>query len=252
MCTVTYLPTKTGFLLTSNRDEAFVRKPAENPQIVAMASASVLFPRDGDAGGTWIATAANNRTICLLNGAFFPHKHQPPYRKSRGLVVLDFFESASITAFAGDYNLNGIEPFTILVVERNKLYEMRWDGLTKFLTELDATHPHIRCSVTLYNLKVIALREKWFSAWLKAHKFFELKEILRFHLFAGENDAGTNVRMSRMDLVKTVSVTSIESKNEETKMYYSDLTGDNGFSFSGYGFDANKHYEKFTLNNPSI
>src|SRR5579871_6575106 len=128
MCTVTYLPTPTGYILTSNRDEALVRKPAEIPDSVAIGNCQVLFPRDGEAGGTWIATADNGRTVCLLNGAFTRHKHNPPYRKSRGLVVLDFFTLPNAKAFADSYDLTGIEPFTILVIEKSMLYELRWDG----------------------------------------------------------------------------------------------------------------------------
>src|SRR4051812_22764348 len=73
MCTVTYLPLKEGFIITSNRDERLVRKPADAPQIISGLNTRILFPRDGEAGGTWIATSENNRTVCLLNGAFVPH-----------------------------------------------------------------------------------------------------------------------------------------------------------------------------------
>jgi hypothetical protein len=247
MCTVTYLPTATGFLLTSNRDEALIRKPAASPSVYASDSGPVLFPRDGDAGGTWIATSVNKRTICLLNGAFYPHHHNPPYKKSRGLVVLDFFNTDSVKAFVNASDLNGIEPFTTLIIEENKLYEFHWDGAQKYFKEIDATQPLIRCSVTLYTPEVIALREKWFSGWLKKHNTYEVKEILKFHLFAGENDTGTNIRMSRSGLVKTVSVTCIERTCETQKMYYSDLQGTKGFYFTEHGFDANGPANGFTL-----
>jgi hypothetical protein len=247
MCTVTYLPTYNGFLLTSNRDEALIRKPAARPLVYHSASGPILFPRDGDAGGTWIATSANYRTVCLLNGAFYPHHHNPPYKKSRGLVVLDFFDSESVKAFVDTCDLNGIEPFTMLLIEEKKLYEFRWDGVQKYFKEIDATQPLIRCSVTLYAPEVIALREKWFSNWLQKHNKYEAKEILKFHLFAGENDAGTNIRMSRSGLVKTVSVTCIERSGNMQKMYYSSLQGNNGFYFSEHGFDSSEPENGFML-----
>lgn len=98
MCTVTYLPVSTGFVLTQNRDEA----PTRSPQIISKEKrfgTELLFPKDTKAGGTWIATARDGRTACLLNGAFEKHKHEPPYRLSRGLVLLDFLDGPSHSFF---------------------------------------------------------------------------------------------------------------------------------------------------------
>jgi hypothetical protein len=239
MCTITYLPTPSGFILTSNRDEALVRKPAEVPHAVTIAQHQILFPRDGDAGGTWVATADNSRTICLMNGAFTRHKHNPPYRMSRGLVVLDFFKSDSIQSFYRDYDLTGIEPFTIIVIENGELFELRWDGQQKYFKTLDARLPHIRCSATLYTPEVIAMREKWFSAWLQKHKEFTVSNILQFHLFAGEGDEHTQIRMSIFGIVQTVSITCIESIDKVQTMYYSDLKGEKSYYFGGYSFSNN-------------
>ena len=239
MCTVTYLPTPSGFILTSNRDEALVRKPAELPHAETIAQHQVLFPRDGQAGGTWIATADNGRTVCLLNGAFTWHKHNPPYRMSRGLVVLDFFKSDSVAAFHQNYDLHGIEPFTLLAIEAGELFELRWDGQQKYFKALDASKPHIRCSATLYTPEVIAMREKWFSAWLEKHQEFMTEAILQFHLFAGEGDEHTQIRMSIFGIVQTVSITCIESINKSQCMYYSDLKGEKSYYFDGYAFINN-------------
>ena len=236
MCTVTYLPTPSGFILTSNRDEALVRKPAEIPQTEEIGNHAVLFPRDGDAGGTWVATADNKRTICLLNGAFKRHERKPPYRKSRGLVVLDFFKSESAASFHQNYDLQGIEPFTMVIIEARELFELRWDGQTKFFKTLDPLKPHIHCSATLYTPEVIAMREKWFAAWLQNHKDYRVNDILKFHLFAGEGDEHTQVRMSIYGIVETVSITCMELQGDEQSMYYSDLKGEESYYFGRYGF----------------
>jgi hypothetical protein len=238
MCTVTYLPLASGFIITSNRDERLLRKPALPPAIVNGTDTSLLFPRDGEAGGTWIATAKNERTVCLLNGAYYPHVHQPPYRKSRGLVVLDFFDSHTFNDFVTEYNLQGIEPFTLLVAEHNALYELRWDGQTKSAKQLNEKEPHIRCSVTLYTPEVISMRERWFSNWLNTHKHFTPAETLHFHLFAGEGDETTQVRMRRSGLVQTVSVTCVEVNHatHTHQMFYSDINSSENFHFGAYSF----------------
>lgn len=236
MCTVTYLPTPDGFILTSNRDEALVRKPAENPHSELIAGQEVIFPRDGEAGGTWIATA-NNRTVCLLNGAFKRHHRNPPYKMSRGLVVLDFFKTTSVAEFNQNYNLEGIEPFTMVISEGKDLFELRWDGNEKFFKQIDARQPHIYCSATLYTPEVIAMRQNWFAAWLSTHKIYTVEDILSFHLFAGEGDEHTKIRMSIFGIVQTVSITCIHKTENDQKVYYSDLKGDKNFYFSGYSLN---------------
>ncbi len=239
MCTVTYLPTPAGFILTSNRDEALVRKQAENPHAETIAGQQVLFPRDGEAGGTWVATSQNGRTVCLLNGAFKQHHRNPPYRMSRGLVVLDFFKTDSVFNFHQHYDLTNIEPFTLLIAENKELFELRWDGSEKFFKPLNPQKPHIYCSATLYTPEVIAMREQWFAKWLHSHPEYSVPDILGFHLFAGEGDEHTQVRMSIYGLVQTVSITSIMAVNNEQTMYYSDLKGEKSFYFSGYTFNNN-------------
>ena len=75
----------------------------------------ILFPKDTTGGGTWIAVS-HQRITCLLNGAFKPHVPIMPYRKSRGLIVLDSFLFNSIDSFSKDYDLQNIEPFTMISV----------------------------------------------------------------------------------------------------------------------------------------
>lgn len=243
MCTVTYLPVNNGFIITSNRDESVMRKPAEPPAVIKVEDTEVLFPRDGEAGGTWFATAKNGRTVCLLNGAFHPHKRQPPYRKSRGLVVLDFFAIETVGEFIKNYELDGIEPFTLVVAEYNRLYELRWDGNQKYYKELDNAIPHIRSSATLYTEEVIALREQWFAKWLVENKSYQPESILKFHLFAGAGDEGTKIRMSRAGIVKTVSITCVSVIGNAVNMWYSNLEGSD-YYFSNYNFDEDHHNKR--------
>jgi len=56
MCTVTYIPSteENGFVLTSNRDEKEFR-PTSPPEIYAYGNCKLVYPRDEQAGGSWIA-----------------------------------------------------------------------------------------------------------------------------------------------------------------------------------------------------
>ena len=132
-------------------------------------SALISFPRDPQAGGTWIASTDENYTLCLLNGAFKKHQWDPPYRLSRGLVLLDFFKYNDPNKFRTAYNFSDVEPFTLLIigsVSNNSTEELRWDGQKIHHTELDPAKPFIKSSVTLYDDDTIRFKRDLFNKWV--------------------------------------------------------------------------------------
>ena len=94
MCTVTYIPLENGdFILTQNRDED-VKRPIATPPIDRTINGTKhLFPIDPQGKGTWIGISNTGRVASLLNGGTEPYKHQPPYRQSRGKVILDYINN---------------------------------------------------------------------------------------------------------------------------------------------------------------
>jgi len=222
MCTVTYLPLANNeFCLTSNRDETPGRQPME---LFYDAAAKLLYPKEPKHGGTWISASADNRLVCLLNGAFQKHKHEPPYRMSRGLVVLDFFEYGTVAQFVSNYYFEGIEPFTMVLFDNGKLYEFRWDGSEKHLLELDAEKAHIWSSSTLYNDEIKSRRISWFQNWLNAEQENSPAEILKFHQTAGADDKENGLVMSRFNnAVCTVSITQVLRSIDAFMMNYYDM-----------------------------
>ena len=67
MCTVSWTPLDGGYALAMNRDERRTRAPATPPERRELDGVPVLLPRDGEAGGTWIAVNALGHTLALLN-----------------------------------------------------------------------------------------------------------------------------------------------------------------------------------------
>ncbi|HQU58715.1 MAG: NRDE family protein [Phaeodactylibacter sp.] len=226
MCTVTYLPQgKNGFIFTSNRDEAPQRSPQRISR-VELAGQALVFPRDETAGGTWIAISNANRMACILNGAFEKHERRPPYRRSRGLMALDFFDFPSAGAFLQEYTFQGMEPFTMVIYERGDLWEFRWDEQQQHIRQLDTTQTYIWSSAPLYGPEIRERREQWFNDWKAAHPNFDQEDILHFHHTAGEGDSWNDVVMNRNNIVRTVSVTSILKTDKWMDMTYHDLLSD--------------------------
>jgi hypothetical protein len=224
MCTVTFIPKTGGYILTSTRDEHFTRRKAKLPVNYPVHGKKVFFPKDMHAGGTWIASSEDGITICLLNGAFMAHKPSPPYRQSRGLMLLEYFRYES--NFKSDFDFSGIEPFTMLILTySHKLFfeELRWDGNKVFHRSIDSTLPQIWQSATLYAPDVKKIREDWFNEWLKNNKAVEMEDVVSFYKSSGTDDKKNAYIMNRNDQVLSVSLTSVEQINDLMKMRYEDL-----------------------------
>lgn len=230
MCTVTYIPTKEYFYLTSNRDEKNWRTDALAPAVYESGSGKMMFPKDGDAGGTWIGAHENGNIVIFLNGGLKAHTPAPPYKKSRGLILLDLLGHTTPYNCFLVINLNGIEPFTAIIRDNGHLFECRWDGSVKHHKEVDTAIPHIWSSVTLYDEEIILKRKKWFEEWITENNEPSQSDILHFHQFTGDGDTNNDLRMNRGGKVFTVSITSIETGSSGMSMAYLDLKNEQSFT----------------------
>lgn len=230
MCTVTYLPAKEYLHITSNRDEKNRRTDAIAPAVYQSLSGKIMYPKDGDAGGTWISAHQNGNVVVFLNGGFIAHTPTPPYRKSRGLILLDLISSHSPYSAFQSINLQNIEPFTAIIRDNTLLFECRWDGEQKYMKEMDASAPHIWSSVTLYDTETIAKRKGWFDEWVAENGEPSQQEILHFHQFTGDGDSHNDLRMNRGGNMLTVSITSIEINGNGLGMNYLDLKNKEQYS----------------------
>ncbi len=223
MCTVSYLPGPDGFILTSSRDERTNRPTATITNTISSQGEEVLFPRDPQGQGSWIATSAS-RTACLLNGAFVFHQPSPPYRHSRGLIVLAAFDYGTIHQFADEYDFTALEPFTLILLEADELLVLRWDGTRLFRTRHDTGQPRIWSSATLYSPGIVQVRWRWFGQWLGTSSKFSPESIRTFHKTAGTGDPENALLMRRGQEYATVSLTSIVRTADGVEMIYEDLT----------------------------
>ena len=223
MCTVTFIPQATGYILTSNRDESALRSP-QNITRLHQNGQELLFPRDKGAGGTWIALSSANRFVCLLNGAFERHERQLPYRKSRGIMVLEYFNYRNAAHFFESYNFDNIEPFTMIIYDEEQLFDFRWDGQQAHVLPLDQQQKHIWSSTTLYEKSVQEKRKKWLAEWIEGRTDFSRTAILELHKKGGEGNPSNDFMMNRYNyLVQTVSITQIVKTATTLELFYHDL-----------------------------
>ena len=225
MCTVSFLPLdENEFILTSSRDVPFARKRAESPKKYVEDGVEITYPKDGDAGGTWIGTSSKNRLICLLNGGYKNHKIKDNYRRSRGIIVKDLLKADAISVALTQIDLDNIEPFTLVIVDWNvdlELFEFVWTGEKKHLINIPQV-PHIWSSSTLYDNSVKKLRQVWFQEWNEKNHNYSKEQIINFHKTAGVGNPETDVLMKR-EKGGTVSITAISRENSELHLIYEDM-----------------------------
>ena len=150
MCTVTFVPTKEGFVFTSNRDED-PKRAAHNIMEDQRGDISVYFPRDEGASGTWFAYSNADQFACVLNGAFGPHQRKEFYTMSRGIMALAYFDYATIDEFINEFNFEGMEPFTLILYNKGDFKELKWDEEELHVRSLSMQDVHLWSSATLYS-----------------------------------------------------------------------------------------------------
>jgi len=236
MCTVSYVKTAAGVIITSNRDEHVLRS-AEFPQTHLLNAQPITFPKDPMAGGTWFALAhETGRVVVLLNGAEHKHERASSYRKSRGLVLLDLISAeADVCSHWQLYDLHQIEPFTLVVYENNALYQLRWDGNSKSIKSLDTSISYIWSSATLYSPEVRAQRQSWFAEFLDQNTTRTPADMMRFHASSPTSDKQSNLVMERTPELKTISITQTLVGTENIVLHHSDLLSQQSET---YTFDA--------------
>ncbi len=219
MCTVTFAKTPLGICVTSSRDENIARPKAIAPKTYIIGNQEMVFPKDALAGGTWIAHT-NNQVVVLLNGANENHTKEASYRKSRGLVVLDLLADNTVVDNWNNYNLENIEPFTLVVYSENNLYQLQWNGITKSTTQLNTEQAHIWSSATLYSSSIRGIRRQWFFDFLNSNNPLTAADLLHFHKNTQAENSEYGLRINRENGLKTVSITQVLIENNTIKMHY--------------------------------
>jgi hypothetical protein len=208
--------------LTSNRDESPSRHSPGLTTLEDTVLDHIHFPLDPSSGGSWIAVSHSGRIACLLNGAFSTFIPNPPYRISRGQIVMEAARTPDLASYIHDVDLDGVAPFTLVIVDAGKLTELVWDERDKHLRHPDPLKPGIWSSATLYPEDVRKWRSDFFEAWIEDHPSPDREEIIAFHQIK-RGDGQNDFIMNRQDMVKTLSVTNVELKDTSTSIWHLDL-----------------------------
>lgn len=214
MCTLTFLPTNNGFIVTQNRDESPLRGKPIFPY--KSDSPEAYFPKDPDGDGTWMAADAHT-VVCVLNGGYEPHERQLPYKHSRGLLPLLILNRENHELTLND--AEGLEPFSVFIFNLEFVRRYTWDAEHLYVEHFSPTEQHIFQSAPLYSPAMQSLRSGWFFDWSLLHPSPSANDILDFHLNGGEGNGETDICMYRPGVQSTAITQVVHSSHSTTYSY---------------------------------
>lgn len=232
MCTVSFINNKGKIIITSNRDEKVARDAALEPKIYILNNKKVIFPKDKKAGGTWYGVDEKSNVVVLLNGAKEKHIIKSSYKKSRGLIVLDIIGSDSLLDAWIKINLNEVEPFTLIIFENKKLYQLQWNETDKETKQLDNNRNYIWSSSTLYSSEIREQREAWFNSFLNLNTEVSESDMLHFHKNTEKENQEFGLVVNRNNILKTLSITQTIIQENKVSLTYFDLVKNKEFKNS--------------------
>ena len=230
MCTVSFVATNDTVIITSNRDEKVIRPSAIPPKKYHINGKDILFPKDPKAGGTWFAVDENSNVLVLLNGAEEKHILKEKYNRSRGLIVLELIGEISPLEMWQTIDLENVEPFTLVLFEDQKLYQLRWNEIEKTTLALDVTKNHIWSSSTLYSAAIREKRANWFNTFLDTKPEVNEAELFNFHRYTEEENTEHGLVINRNDALKTLSITQAVVEKNKVQMSHYDLMKNDSFN----------------------
>lgn len=212
MCIISVFTSENeDFILTQNRDESYLR-PTSDEIISNEIHNQIYFgPQDQVSGGTWLYYS-EQYICCVLNGEYKKHSHNPPYKMSRGLLILEVLKYPSIQTFINEIDLKGIEPFTLLIIDRKSKEKiiLVWDETTKHIEDLTFVNEIIRSSSPLYT----CAEKEFHKSEISSLKNKTPSEIFNLH------NALKLEPNNRFPTVQTTSISQLISENNQISLKF--------------------------------
>ena len=219
MCVVSYIKNQDKFYFTSNRDIPKNRKIAIHPKSYRVNNQALIFPKDPDAGGSWIA--ANELSLgCILN---LKDKKEIKNNSSRGIFLINCLTQKKPKEYFNNFDFTSTYPFMMVLLNfyEKKLESFIWDGCKKNINILNVEKNYLWMSSSIYEEKEINQKKYVF---VKNNNLDNEKDILKFHM---ENQ----FNCSKNNQINTASITQISGTINLKEIKYHDILNNNIESF---------------------
>jgi uncharacterized protein with NRDE domain len=218
MCVLSYVPTNTGFIISHNRDESYLRPMAVPPQRYG----SMTYAKDTLAGGTWLAYG-QKYVLALINGAQKNHKPKARYNKSRGAVITDFFENNWLETVPGLSYFADFQNFSLIIATSGVLKEIIWDGAMVHTKLLNPMKRYMWSSSTLYTDAVKQTRSQLFESHILMNEP-TAQVVAQFHLEGNLGIPSQNLRMFRNNGIYSQCFMQVQLCKAQLSHHYIELS----------------------------
>lgn len=203
MCTLSWKPQHSGYLLLFNRDESRLRPPALPPLVHQHKNIKFLSPTDTECGGTWLLVNEHGISTALLNN-YAATEASPGMddsnRSSRGMLPLacaNYADVAGVMAHLQAMNLDTYPPFHLVAMDAGEAMVFSWDGKGYRLKSLNPLGGMLTSSA--YNSAGIVLsRRQLFTDMVGEMASAKVEQLDAFHCYRSD-DGASGIRMLRDD-----------------------------------------------------
>lgn len=206
MCTLTVFKHSHGFLVTMNRDERRGRQEPGRLQEVSMADANLVYPVDGESGGTWIGINNHGVLLCLLNhyseSSGDPEASPAGGRQSRGVIIpaaLRIGVEEEVEQHLQHLQPESFQPFDLFLVSARRHLHFVWDGSCFSQSTMHVSPWFMFTSSAFRSDGVLSYRQNLFREWLRSEASKENPEqvLETFHLAQNSRHKESSVLMAR-------------------------------------------------------
>ncbi|NIM02474.1 MAG: hypothetical protein GTN89_16980 [Acidobacteria bacterium] len=221
---MSWLRDEDGYDLFFNRDEKRSRLRAEPPEVRSIGTTSVLAPRDGEAGGSWIAANEHGVSLALLNGYLGADVAAAPAAgewTSRGKLVMDLADCATAGEAAErlqGHDLTSFRSFHLAAFDPGSSLLLSWsDGSLECSTDDSFSAPLISSS---FNYEEVAeSRRSLYREFSEAAGMHPVEAALAYHRSHRPARGPYSACMHRED-ARTISFTWVRVDADRVRMRY--------------------------------
>jgi uncharacterized protein with NRDE domain len=223
MCTLSLIAAQRRIRLAFNRDESPNRSAGLPPSRRRVGAREAVFPIDPVSGGTWLAVNDAGLALAVLN-VYASDGHPNPGRRSRGEIIPGLLESDSPTeaveAFSRRFAPHDFSPFRLVVVNRESLAVLKWNGRHLVLSSrFLGDRPELFTSSGLGDELVEGPRRELFEQLVVASTRDrpQAQDAFHAHRWEGREHVSVNMRRST---ARTVSFAVVELDDDAALFTY--------------------------------
>lgn len=220
MCTASWLRRSDELRVFFNRDELAGREPGDAPAPGEIEGVRFVAPRDGRAGGTWIAASDRGLALALLNRSDGLH---PPRPGSRGRLIPRLMVARDPDDLASRLlrePLRDLPPFRLASFWREPAHAelVSWDGRHLAVGRLDSDGGML-CSSGLGDERAAGERAARLAESRARAANWGFDEVRAFHRSHEPEPSAWSVCMHRSD-AETVSYTELSLSPAGVRLFY--------------------------------